>query len=60
MAARFDQPGVYRIDAAANADGKSIGSATRQVLVGGVDVEMSQPRLNESVLRRLASASTRR
>jgi uncharacterized membrane protein len=57
VAARFDQPGVYRIDASANADGKSIGSATRQVLVGGVDLEMSQPRLNESVLRRLASAS---
>jgi hypothetical protein len=57
VAARFDQPGVYRIDASANADGKSIGSSTRQVLVGGVDLEMSQPRLNESVLRRLAAAS---
>jgi uncharacterized membrane protein len=57
VAARFDQSGIYRIDASANSGGQSLGSSTRQVLVGGVDLEMSQPRLNESVLRRLAAAS---
>jgi uncharacterized membrane protein len=57
VAARFDQPGVYRIDAAAVAGAKRLGTATRQVLVGGVDLEMSQPRLNEDVLRRLAASS---
>lgn len=57
VAARFDQPGVYRIDATAMRAGERLGAATRQVLVGGADLEMTQPRLNEAVLRRLASAS---
>ncbi|HEX8029393.1 MAG TPA: FixH family protein, partial [Vicinamibacterales bacterium] len=55
VAARFDQPGVYRIDAVASRAGVRIGSASRPALVGGVDSEMSQPRLNEAVLRRLAA-----
>jgi uncharacterized membrane protein len=58
VAARFDQPGVYRIDAMATRDGARIGGASRPVLVGGVDLEMTQPRLNESVLRRLAAESS--
>ena len=57
VAARFDQPGVYRIDATASRAGERIGTATRQVLVGGADLEMTQPRLNEAVLRRLAAAT---
>jgi uncharacterized membrane protein len=57
VAARFDQPGVYRIDATAVRAGEKLGTATRQVLVGGADLEMTQPRLNEAVLRRLASAT---
>ncbi len=57
VAARFDQPGVYRLDATAVRAGARVGTATRQVLVGGVDLEMSQPRLNETVLRRLARAT---
>ncbi len=57
VAARFDQPGVYKIEAVASAGTKRLGAATRQVLVGGVDLEMSQPRLNEAVLRRLAASS---
>jgi uncharacterized membrane protein len=57
VAARFDQPGVYRVDATAVRAGERLGAATRQVLVGGADLEMTQPRLNEAVLRRLASAS---
>jgi hypothetical protein len=55
VASRFDQPGVYRIDAVATRGGKRIGSWSRPVLVGGVDLEMTQPRLNEAVLRRLAA-----
>ncbi len=57
VAARFDQPGVYRIDTVATRGGIRIGSASRPVLVGGVDLEMTQPRLNEAVLRRLAAES---
>ena len=57
VAARFDQPGVYKIDAIATRGGTRIGRASRPVLVGGVDLEMTQPRLNEAVLRRLAAES---
>ena len=57
VAARFDQQGVYKIDAIATRSGATIGSASRPVLVGGVDLEMTQPRLNEAVLRRLAAES---
>lgn len=55
VAVRFDQAGVYRIEATASRGSDRLGTATRQVLVGGNDLEMSQPRLNESVLRRLAT-----
>ena len=57
VAARFDQPGVYRVAATAMQGGERLGTAMRQVLVGGADLEMTQPRLNEAVLRRLASAT---
>ena len=60
VAARFDQQGVYKIDAIATRGGTPIGHASRPVLVGGVDLEMTQPRLNESVLRRLAAESSGR
>ena len=60
MAARFDQPGVYKIDTVATRSGVRLGTASRPVLVGGVDLEMTQPRLNEAVLRRLASESNGR
>jgi uncharacterized membrane protein len=60
VATRFDQPGVYKIDAIATRDGVRIGRASRAVLVGGVDLEMTQPRLNEAVLRRLAAESSGR
>ncbi len=55
VAARFDQPGVYRLDATADRGGVRLGVASRQVLVGGADLEMAQPRLNEAVLQRLAA-----
>ena len=60
VATRFDQQGVYRIDATAARSGVRLGTASRPVLVGGVDLEMTQPRLNEAVLRRLAAESNGR
>jgi uncharacterized membrane protein len=57
VAARFDQPGVYRLDATAVRGGVRVGTASRQVLVGGADLEMAQPRLDEAVLQRLAGAT---
>ena len=58
VAARFDQQGVYRIDATATRSGERIGMASRPVLVGGVDLEMTQPRLNDALLKRLAAESS--
>jgi uncharacterized membrane protein len=55
VAARFDQSGVYRLEAIASRGNTRIGTAMRPVLVGGVDLEMTQPRLNEAVLQRLSS-----
>jgi hypothetical protein len=34
-----------------------LGSATRSLLIGGSDVELSEPRLNEAVLRRIAETT---
>lgn len=53
--ARFDQTGVYRVAAVATRDQKRLGSGIRPVLVGGADLEMTQPRLNEAVLQRLSA-----
>lgn len=55
VATRFDQSGVYKIDVVAARGGVRLGTASRPVLVGGVDLEMTQPRLNDAVLRRLAA-----
>jgi hypothetical protein len=55
VAARFDQTGVYRVNAIASRGSATVGTASRPVLVGGVDLELTQPRLNEAVLRRLSS-----
>jgi uncharacterized membrane protein len=54
---RFDEPGVYRINATASREGQPLGRAARAVLVGGADLEMADPRLHEDVLRRIALAS---
>jgi hypothetical protein len=54
---RFDQPGIYRVRAEARKGTTELGSSDRWVLVGGVDREMAEPRLNEDVLRRIAAAS---
>jgi hypothetical protein len=60
VATRFDQAGVYKIDTVATRGGVRVGTASRPVLVGGVDLEMTQPRLNEAVLKRLAAQSNGR
>jgi uncharacterized membrane protein len=56
--ARFDQGGVYRIEADVRRRGQPLGTVRRPVLVGGADVEMSEPRLNEAVLQRIAEATS--
>lgn len=52
-----DQGGVYRVAAEARRGNTVLGTSTRWVLVGGADLEMADPRLNEDLLMRLASAS---
>jgi uncharacterized membrane protein len=54
---RAQQPGVYRVTAEAKRGASTIGSSTASVLVGGADMEMTDPRLNLHVLQRVASAS---
>lgn len=53
-AARFDQAGVYMIAADVRRGTQPLGTTRRPVLVGGSDVELSEPRLNEPVLGRIA------
>jgi len=57
--ARFrpDQPGVYKVSAEARRGSASLGSASAALLVGGADLEMTDPRLNLQVLQRIAVGS---
>jgi len=57
--ARFrpDSPGVYRVSVEARRGSTVLGSASAAMLVGGADPEMTDPRLNQQVLQRLALAS---
>jgi uncharacterized membrane protein len=57
--ARFrpEQSGVYRVTAEARRGQTPLGSASASLLVGGADLEMTDPRLNMRVLQRLALAS---
>jgi len=52
-----DVPGVYRVEASATLDGDTHTALDEWILVGRVDVELADPRLNEQVLRRIATAS---
>jgi len=54
---RFDEPGVYRVNASAQSGATRPRNADRWFLVGGADLEMADPRLNEQVLQRIATAS---
>jgi uncharacterized membrane protein len=54
---RFDQPGVYRVVAEARRGSEVLGSSQEWVLAGAADLEMTDPRLNEDVLRRVSRAS---
>jgi hypothetical protein len=54
---RFDQPGVYRVAADARRGSETLGTAMRPMLVGGVDIELAEPALNEPLLRRMAETT---
>ena len=56
-AIRFDQPGVYTMMADVRRGSQPLGTAKRSALVGGVDVEMAEPRLNDAVLRRISETT---
>ena len=56
-AVRAPEPGVYRVAVSARRGGTPLGSASATMLVGGVDAEMTDPRLNEDTLQRVAHAS---
>ncbi len=49
--------GIYRITVDAHRNQTIIGSTGASVLVGGVDPEMTDPRLNEEALQRVARGS---
>ncbi len=49
--------GVYRVDVSAEAGGTRLGAATAWVLVGGVDTELADPRLDAQFLRRVSNAT---
>ena len=52
-----DAPGVYRLRGEARRGAATLGVAEKGMLVGGADLEMTDPRLNTQVLERLALAS---
>jgi uncharacterized membrane protein len=56
-AVRASEPGIYRVAVDARQGPATLGSSTGTMLVGGVDPEMTDPRLNEDMLQRVARAS---
>jgi hypothetical protein len=54
---RAEQPGVYRVAARATLKGSDAGAASAAMLVGGADLEMTDPRQNTQVLQHLAARS---
>ena len=54
---RFDQAGIFRVVADVRRGNETLGTASRPMLVGGVDIELAEPSLNEAVLRRIAENS---
>jgi YtkA-like len=55
---RFDHAGVYQISADVRRGGQQMARISNPLLVGGADLEMTEPRLNEAVLRRIADTSS--
>lgn len=57
--ARFrpDAAGVYRLRVEARRGSAVLGSASAAMLVGGADLELTDPRLNTQLLQRIALAS---
>jgi uncharacterized membrane protein len=51
------QAGLYRVVATAHRNAQDLGTATGALLVGGVDDELTDPRLNTGTLSRIARAS---
>jgi uncharacterized membrane protein len=51
------QPGVYRVSVTASRSGQALGTAAQFILAGGIDSELIDPGLNETVLRRIADES---
>ena len=56
-AVRFDQAGVYTVAADVRRGSEPAATVSRALLVGGADVELSEPRLNDDVLRRIAEST---
>jgi uncharacterized membrane protein len=54
---RAAEAGVYRVAAEARQGQTALGISTGTMLVGGVDPEMTDPRVNEDTLQRVARAS---
>ena len=54
---RAPEAGVYRVAVEARQGATTLGSSSAVMLVGGVDPEMTDPRLNEDTLQRVARAS---
>ena len=54
---RPGQPGVYRVAAEVRRGETIVGSATASLLVGGADIEMTDPRTNVALLQRLAAGT---
>ena len=59
FAAKFtpDQAGIYKVTLHARRGGADAGTSASAFLVGGADVEMTDPHLNMPVLSRVAAAS---
>jgi uncharacterized membrane protein len=54
---RLDRAGLYHVSAQADRGNQSLGRADGWLLVGGADRELTDPRVHEDGLRRLAAAS---
>jgi uncharacterized membrane protein len=52
-----EQAGVFKVLAEAAQGTTTLGAANTTALVGGADLEMTDPRLNQELLRRVAAAS---